>query len=424
MAAVRTCLILMVAAGAALLPALPAQAQNFPGFAAASADEARRQVDEAIARQGHDQVWENVSTDRTPVIRHRQSGASCRFWRSKVFLNVSPDHMSANRRVQPGEFVWCATWIDLRGDDRLSFETRIVAAPLALDGTAYAFWEPGIADRVTPAYLAWRSAYWAETRQTPTVHEPLRSVRAPDGTSLPVHSVTVHTYGGHMSRNLAVMVNGWIVTQKLFAPARFDEAATQLAMEQLQFTVASMDRAHPQAQAQHELTQAQLAAEAREPAGAGNPLIRRIYDVFVTACVQPLRGGRSFDTAREARGWQRVPAPEWLPGTSDAPGREAWQVSGEAGGIYVHYDAATSGDCAVSVRDAAGTDGVEGLQYLLTRAADAPFARGAYPRAEGGVVNLTLDGRGWAGEGAMVAPTTGNGTRAGVFIGARRHRQR
>ena len=135
-------------------------------------------------------MWENISTTSTPAVRHRQSGASCRFWQAKVFLGVLVDHMFASRRVQPGETVLCSTWIDLRGADRLSFETRIITAPLALDGRAYRGREeePDPPDRVTPEYIAWRSAFWAQARQSSPIHEERPTIRTADGQLLPVHA--------------------------------------------------------------------------------------------------------------------------------------------------------------------------------------------------------------------------------------------
>ena len=48
---------------------------------------------------------------------------------------------------------------------------------------------------------------------------------------------------------MSLMVAGWVVEQQLSAPARLDAAAARLALDQLQFTVGTIDRAHPQAEA-------------------------------------------------------------------------------------------------------------------------------------------------------------------------------
>ena len=397
-----------------------AQAQTFPKLETASAEAARAQIVQSIERQGRWDVWENIATGRTPELRHRQSGARCRFWDEKVFLNVDTTYFYPSWPVGAGESVSCSTWITVAGPANLSFETRIIAAPFALNGEIYRFFDgKGTPDRVTPAYLAWRSVYWHGARIGAVVHEPVRTIQGPGGRPVAVYGVRTTIYGDITSRALTVMLGGWVVTQRFAAPRAHDREALELALSQLEYTITTMDRPHAAAAAQQALVETTVRTEALRPPGADGDIALVARNAFKFACVSQRRAGKPYAPAEGWREWTLVDAPAGLPHTAKEAPAKAWLVQeGPTGRVYVHYDAAMTGDCAVSIYGADAERTWRGLLYLLTRDSEAPFALGAYPVEGEGRFNAALDGNGWEAEGSLIA-SKDPGDRPSVFIGLR-----
>jgi hypothetical protein len=395
-------------------------------FEAPDQASAHARAQQALARSGGEVVWENVTTTTTPELRHRQSGAVCRFWAESVWPGA--DATSYGRPIALGSEATCSTSVRLRGGRLWSFGTYIEAAGQGLDGAGrYRVWDGELTpDLVPPAYRARRALHWGAFVRGPIVHEAARPLRGPDGRDLAVDAVhAMMADGTTLKRVLTVLVNGWLVTQESSAPATEDAAAEAMALAQLQRLVSGITRPHPDAVAVQARVERLLREEAAPPPGLEDAGAARIERAFSAICLAAPAEGRSFESAiADEPGWTLVPPPPGLPNIMNDPAPRVWLVPGESGRVYVHLNAAMNGDCAVSAYavDAARLAPI--LRYRLARGPDARLALGWRSRLAPGIESVGLEGRGWTAEGAMITNVTQDAGRPALFIGVRTPRPR
>lgn len=413
--------ILFLATPAPALTQTVAEAFDAPDLASAHA-----RAQEALARNGGAAVWENATTTTTPELRHRLSGAVCRFWADSVWPGAQATSYGAP--IALGSEVSCSTSVRLRGGRLWSFETHVEAARQGLDGAGrYRAWDGELTpDVVTPAYRARRSLHWGAFVGGPIAHEAVRPLRGPDGRDLQVYAMhAMMADGTTLKRVLTVLVNGWLVTQETSAPASEDVAAEAMALAQLQRLVSGMTRPGPDAAAVQARVERLLRDEAAVPPSLYDEGADRIERAFSAICLSAPAEGRSFESAiAEQRGWTQVPPPPGLPNIMNDPASRVWLVPGGNGQVYVHLNAAMNGDCAVSAYavDAARLAPI--LRHRLTSGPAAHLALAWRSPLAPGVESVGLDGRGWAAEGAMITNLTGDTGRPALFIGVRAPRPR
>lgn len=421
--------IALRAAPLLLCLAVPAQGSGQSveeAFEAPDAATAHARAQAALARSGGEEVWENVTATTTPELRHRPSGGVCRFWAESVYPGASSD--SYGRPVALGSEVTCSTSVRLRGDRLWSFGTYIEAAGQGLDGAGrYRPWDGEFTpDFVTPAYRARRALRWGAFVGGPIAHESGRQMRGPDGRGLPVYGMhAMMTDRATLKRVLAVLVNGWLVTQETTAPADEDGAAEAMALAELQRLVSGMTRPHPDAAAVEARVARLLREEAALPPDPDDATASRIERAFSALCIDAPAAGRSFESViAEQPGWTQVPPPPGLPNVMNDPAPRVWLVPGGSGQVYLHLNAAMNGDCAVSAYavDAARLGPI--LRYRLTRGPAARLVLGWRSQLAPGIESVDFDGRGWAAEGAMITNATGDTGRPALFVGVRTPRPR
>ena len=322
-----------------------------------------------------------------------------------------------------GSEVSCATWVR-PGGETWSFEVAIEAASQSLLGSRYQGFDGRFTPAfVTPEYRGRRSAYWATFRGGPLHHEPVRTIAGPDGTPLTVYGVRFAMLDRvSVTRVWTVLVNGWVVTQQLSTPAGEERTAEMLALSHLQHIVSGMSRPHEDAAAVHARVEALRSAAAAPPPGLDDPTVRRIAEAFEAACVAPAQQGRPFLDAIAAQpGWTSVATPPpGLPNIARNPAPRVWQVPGEGAQVYVHLDAAMTGDCALSVYGARAALAGPALLHRLTEGAAARFAPGFRSWLDPGIESQALDGLGWAAEASLITNVNDEHERPDIFIGVRR----
>jgi len=406
-----------------LVTAQSASAQG-PEQDAPDATAAHALAEAAIARSGGDTVWENVTASTRPELRHRQSGARCRFWAGSLYPWAPTDPYGI--AVPLGSEVSCSTWIR-PGGVYWSFEVAIEAASQSLMGSRYEGFDGHFTPAfVTPEYRGWRSAHWASFRGGPVQHGPTITIAGPAGEPLSVQRLRFTMLDGvSVTRMLTVLVNGWVVHVQFSAPINRERAAETMVRAHLEHIVGGMDRPHAEAAAVQARVEALRAAEAAPPPGLGDPIVSRIAETLEIACAGPAQAGRPFAEAIAAQaGWTAASAPPGLPNIARNPSPRVWRVPGEGAAVYVHLDAAMTGDCAVSAYGVDAATARAALLHRLARAPGARFAAGLRSLLDTGIEMQSLEGRGWPAEASLITNANDQGDQPSVFIGVRRPRPR
>lgn len=406
-----------------LVTAQSASAQG-PEQDAPDAAAAHALAEAAIARSGGDTVWENVTASTRPELRHRQSGARCRFWAGSLYPWARTDPYGIT--VPLGSEVSCSTWIR-PGGETWSFEVSIEAASQSLLGSRYQGFDGRFTPAfVTPEYRGWRSAHWASFRGGPVQHDTAITIAGPGGEPLIVQRLRFTMLDGvSVTRMLTVLVNGWVVHVQFSAPVNRERAAEIMVLAHLEHIVGGMARPHAEAAAVQARVEALRAAEAAPPPGLGDPIVSRIAETFEIACAGPAQAGRPFAEAIAAQtGWTAASAPPGLPNIARNPSPKVWRVPGEGAAVYAHLDAAMTGDCAVSAYGVDAAIARAALLHRLARAPGARFAAGLRSLLDTGIEMQGLEGRGWPAEASLITNANDQGDRPSVFIGVRRPRPR
>ena len=403
--------------------AQPASAQG-PEQDAPDAAAAHALAEAAIARSGGDTVWENVTGSTRPELRHRQSGARCRFWAGSLYPWARTDPYGI--AVPLGSEVSCSTWIR-PGGDYWSFEVAIEAASQSLLGSRYEGFDGRFTPAfVTPEYRGWRSAHWASFRGGPVQHDPTITIAGPGGEPLKVQRLRFTMLDAvSVTRMLTVLVDGWIVHVQFSAPIDRERAAETMVLAHLEHIVGGMDRPHAEAAAVQARVEALRAAEAAPPPGPGRPIVSRIAETFELACAgRPRQGARSPRRSPPRPAGPPPSVPPGLPNIARNPSPRVWRVPGEGAALYVHLDAAMTGDCAVSAYGVDAAVARAALLHRLARAPGARFATGLRSLLDAGIEMQGLEGRGWPAEASLITNANDRGDRPSVFIGVRRPRPR
>jgi hypothetical protein len=364
---------------------------------AAVVEAARAQADEPLRRPEVPVAWENITSTATPELRHRQSGAVCRFWSGRVFAGV---HEPAD-----GQRVWCSTH---RGD--YSLERTLVPAGAAFrPGSLPAFNDQKLARTSVVGPREWVSRWAAVDPWGAVVRVgPQRSLSRRDGSTLVVDVARADFFDGKTEvRHSAAVVRGWMVQHRATGPKARRADLDRLADADLVRLVDTISRSRPGP-----------VPMGLPPSPINDPAARRVVSAFRDACVRPALARRRFSEAIAALGWERAQPPPGLPNIGNKPASLVWRAPGEGGDVFVHLDAVMNGDCAVSAYNVMPSVVAMAVEESFTSAADAPLAPGEPEEIGPGVVSRNLAAAAWEGGGVLITnDDAGQKSRPVVFVG-------
>lgn len=404
-----SCLCLAaLAAGAGAGPALAAAPYD-----ADTAAEAHALAEAGLQTENARLGFENATDSTTPTLRHRQSGATCRFWAESVYVELPV--MAFGYPIAPGSKAYCYTVAQRTRDHRWSISTTIEAAAQALDGDRFRQFDgENTPQLVSPAYLARRTAFWEHGRRGPVQHRPALRLDIGNGENATVHRVYFHT-GVSVEHVWTALVRGWAVTMRVQSPEASLADSEALMLAQMSGMLPTITQAHPDAGQ----VAAVLALDADDgDESASDSTAERVHAAFRDACLAPALAGQSFDGAIEGReGWTRIATRSDLPNIRQDPGQTVWNVPGLGGEVLVLRSAAMAGDCAVA---AYGVDLDLALRLLnrrLTQGEDAPFGLGFNRPLDGGRIMQEYDGAAWSGGGVLILGSAPDASRPDLFLG-------